>query len=88
MCDRMGLLHQGRLQHEGTLAELQQMTGRQTLFEMFLGLLGRGGKTCAGEEALTITLTGKCVERAQFLTIRSPRRAADKTSPPIVSLTR
>jgi len=41
LCDRMGLLHFGRLQHEGTMAELQQITGRQTLFEMFLDLLER-----------------------------------------------
>ncbi|MEK6258047.1 MAG: ATP-binding cassette domain-containing protein [Planctomycetota bacterium] len=40
LCDRMGLLHRGRLHHEGTFAELQRATGRQTLFEMFLQLLG------------------------------------------------
>ena len=27
LCDRFGLLHQGRLLHEGTLAELRQRTG-------------------------------------------------------------
>lgn len=41
VCDRLGLLHQGRLQHEGTFAELQQQTGLSTLYEMFLKLLGR-----------------------------------------------
>jgi ABC-2 type transport system ATP-binding protein/sodium transport system ATP-binding protein len=40
VCDRMGLLHRGRLRHEGTFAELQQVTGRQTLYEMFIQLLG------------------------------------------------
>jgi ABC-2 type transport system ATP-binding protein/sodium transport system ATP-binding protein len=35
-CTRLGLLHQGRLMQEGTLAELQQRTGCQTLTEMFL----------------------------------------------------
>jgi sodium transport system ATP-binding protein len=39
LCDRLGLLHRGRMQHEGTLAELQQATGKATLFEMFIGLL-------------------------------------------------
>lgn len=39
VCDRMGLLHRGRLRHEGTLAELQQETGRATLYEMFLQLM-------------------------------------------------
>lgn len=39
LCDRLGLLHRGRLQYEGTLAELQQATGRATLFDMFLDLL-------------------------------------------------
>ena len=40
LCDRMGLLHHGHLQHEGTFAELQQATGKATLFDMFLQLLG------------------------------------------------
>jgi ABC-2 type transport system ATP-binding protein/sodium transport system ATP-binding protein len=35
-CTRFGLIHQGRLMHEGTLAQLQQETGQQTLTEMFL----------------------------------------------------
>ena len=42
VCDRMGLLHHGRLRHEGKLAELQQDTGRETLYEMFLQLLEPG----------------------------------------------
>jgi ABC-2 type transport system ATP-binding protein/sodium transport system ATP-binding protein len=36
LCDRFGLLIQGRLIHEGTLAELQQSTGLKTLTDMFL----------------------------------------------------
>lgn len=40
VCDRMGLLHRGRLRHEGTFAQLQQVTGKDNLFEMFLQLLG------------------------------------------------
>lgn len=35
LCDRFGLLHQGRLLHEGTLAELQAETECQSLVEMF-----------------------------------------------------
>jgi len=41
VCDRLGLLHAGRLRYEGTFAELQQQTGRASLYEMFLDLLGR-----------------------------------------------
>jgi sodium transport system ATP-binding protein len=41
LCDRFGLLHRGRMMHEGTLAELQQATGLKTLTDMFLqGLVG------------------------------------------------
>lgn len=43
LCDRLGLLHRGQLKHEGTLSELQRSTGRQTLYEMFLQLLGTTG---------------------------------------------
>jgi sodium transport system ATP-binding protein len=39
LCDRFGLLHQGQLLHEGTLAELQQATGCQSLLDMFTSLL-------------------------------------------------
>jgi ABC-2 type transport system ATP-binding protein/sodium transport system ATP-binding protein len=35
-CDRFGLLHRGRLMHEGTLPELQAATGCASLTEMFL----------------------------------------------------
>ncbi len=35
LCDRFGLLHHGRLRLEGTLAELREATGCQTLVDMF-----------------------------------------------------
>lgn len=35
LCDRFGLLHAGRLLHEGSLADLQRSTGCKTLVEMF-----------------------------------------------------
>jgi sodium transport system ATP-binding protein len=38
LCDRFGLLHEGRLVIEGTLGDLQAVTGCQTLTEMFLKL--------------------------------------------------
>lgn len=36
MCDRFGLLYEGRMRHEGTLAELKQSTGHSNLTDMFL----------------------------------------------------
>ncbi len=36
LCDRFGLLHRGRLAGEGTLAELREATGCQSLAEIFL----------------------------------------------------
>jgi ABC-2 type transport system ATP-binding protein/sodium transport system ATP-binding protein len=38
LCSRFGLLHQGRLVSEGTLAELRAATGCTSLVEMFLTL--------------------------------------------------
>jgi sodium transport system ATP-binding protein len=38
LCDRFGLLHRGRLVSEGTLSELRQATGCQSLVDMFLAL--------------------------------------------------
>ncbi len=35
LCDRFGLLHNGRLQMEGTLPELRDATGCDTLVNMF-----------------------------------------------------
>lgn len=39
LCDRFGLLHQGRLRHAGTLSELRSETGRDHLAEMFIDLI-------------------------------------------------
>ena len=52
VCDRMGLLHRGQLRHEGSFAELQQATGCDNLFNMFLQLLdpSRADGTDAGQE--------------------------------------
>jgi sodium transport system ATP-binding protein len=36
LCNRFGLLHRGRMLHEGTLAELRQRTGCESLADMFL----------------------------------------------------
>ncbi len=40
LCNRFGLLHRGRLLHEGTLGQLQQLTGCESLTEMFLQFIG------------------------------------------------
>lgn len=39
LCDRFGLLFQGRMAMEGDLAELQKASGKQTLVEMFYDLM-------------------------------------------------
>ncbi len=35
LCDRFGLLHEGRLRHEGTLQALREATGQESLVDMF-----------------------------------------------------
>ena len=40
LCDRFGLLHRGRLAMEGSLENLREATGRQTLVEMFMNSVG------------------------------------------------
>jgi len=42
LCDRLGLLHKGKLVSEGTLSELRKRTGCSSLHEMFLQLSGTG----------------------------------------------
>ncbi|MGI9519298.1 MAG: ATP-binding cassette domain-containing protein [Pirellulaceae bacterium] len=39
VCNRFGLLHNGVLVHEGTLLELQQGTGQQSLVDIFLQMI-------------------------------------------------
>lgn len=39
VCDRFGLLHRGNMQFEGTLSELQSMTGKPHLVDMFIALI-------------------------------------------------
>lgn len=42
LCDRLGLLHKGKLVSEGTLQELRERTGCSSLHQMFLQLSGTG----------------------------------------------
>jgi sodium transport system ATP-binding protein len=39
LCDRFGLMHEGRLLHEGTLGELRAATGCKSLVDMFRQVL-------------------------------------------------
>ena len=39
ICDRFGLIHHGEMVAEGSLAELQQQTGKESLVEMFIDLI-------------------------------------------------
>lgn len=39
VCNRFGLLHQGKLVHEGSLQDLQNQTGQQNLVDMFLQMI-------------------------------------------------
>jgi sodium transport system ATP-binding protein len=43
LCDRIGVIHGGRLMAEGTLAELRQRTGEQDMEEVFVKIIGQGG---------------------------------------------
>ncbi len=45
VCNRFGLLHEGVLAYEGTLAELQRETGQRSLVDMFLQMLRKPGQT-------------------------------------------
>jgi ABC-2 type transport system ATP-binding protein/sodium transport system ATP-binding protein len=48
MCDRFGLLHRGRMMHEGTLDQLREATGLTSLTDMFLqGLAQQDGRETA-----------------------------------------
>jgi sodium transport system ATP-binding protein len=40
LCDRIGVIYQGRLKMTGTMEQLRQATGKQRLREIFLELLG------------------------------------------------
>jgi sodium transport system ATP-binding protein len=40
LCDRIGVIHQGRMRISGTMDELRAATGKQRLREIFLDLLG------------------------------------------------
>jgi ABC-2 type transport system ATP-binding protein/sodium transport system ATP-binding protein len=47
VCDRFGLLHEGNLVHEGTLAELMTRTGKQHLVDIFVGLIKHSDSSAA-----------------------------------------
>jgi sodium transport system ATP-binding protein len=43
ICDRIGIIHDGRLLAEGTLAELRQRTGEQDMEEVFIKTISQKG---------------------------------------------
>ncbi len=50
LCDRFGLMFRGRLQLHGTLAELRQQSGQESITDMFLDLMEE--KQATTEEAM------------------------------------
>ncbi|MDD5087812.1 MAG: ABC transporter ATP-binding protein, partial [bacterium] len=40
LCDRLVILHRGRVRAEGTLAELREQTGKDDLEDVFLKVIG------------------------------------------------
>jgi ABC-type Na+ transport system ATPase subunit NatA len=42
ICDRAAIIHHGTIRAEGTLAELQELSGAADLTQGFLDLLGEG----------------------------------------------
>lgn len=45
LCDRVGIIHQGRLLAEGTLAELRQRAAEQEMEEIFIKIIGQEGRS-------------------------------------------
>src|SRR5580658_4859780 len=43
LCDRFGLMHHRRFDHEGTWDELRRQSGRETIVEMFIELTKHEG---------------------------------------------
>jgi ABC-2 type transport system ATP-binding protein/sodium transport system ATP-binding protein len=55
VCHRFGLIHHGRLVHEGTMEQLREQTGRETLVDIFVGLLRPdGGSMLSAADANSI----------------------------------
>lgn len=42
LCDRIGIIHDGKLLSEGTLEELRQRSGKTDLEDIFVGIVGDG----------------------------------------------
>jgi ABC-type Na+ transport system ATPase subunit NatA len=40
LCDRIAVIHQGKVRALGTMAQLRAITGKQRLREIFIELLG------------------------------------------------
>jgi ABC-2 type transport system ATP-binding protein len=45
LCDRIAVIHQGRIRALGTMDDLRSMTGKNRLREIFIELLGLNEKT-------------------------------------------
>jgi sodium transport system ATP-binding protein len=62
LCTRFGLMHQGELVSEGTLAELRERTGCQSLMDMFLKL-SKVGRALGLESGVGEADAGRIGER-------------------------
>jgi ABC-2 type transport system ATP-binding protein/sodium transport system ATP-binding protein len=54
LCDRLGLMHQGRIVIEGTLPDLRERTGCESLVEMFLKLSQTGPMLHSGASPVEV----------------------------------
>ena len=59
LCDRFGLMHQGRLLKEGTLAVLQEVTGCESLYDMFRQLVPQPAVVLDAKSADTSVAGGR-----------------------------
>lgn len=53
LCDRVGLLFQGRIRYEGTPAEVFEKSGRSSLTDIFLDLLSESSEATEATEGAT-----------------------------------
>ncbi len=47
LCDRLGIIHDGRIVAEGTVAELKAAHGMDDLEDLFVHLVGTAGEAAA-----------------------------------------
>ena len=85
LCDRIGVVHQGKLRALGTMDELRELTGKQRLREIFLDLLDIGG-TVSRSAHMNLKISAAVYQKEMLEIFRDRRTMISMVVVPLLAI--